>query len=133
LADDVRNLLGQLGQPDFPYREFRQDAEEGGYWPVFRVVIGHPLLAHLPGARLRPHRGEPAPAPAPVAAGAMPRAAEEGGAFMPPPAAAAMPAAPAGTSSIFRRYRERAPLVPDQPPPSRDIRGLLRRLSGEPR
>jgi hypothetical protein len=125
LANDVSNLLDQLGQPDFYYREFPEQTEVDapGYWPIFGAIIGDPALAGLPGARqekppLRNHK-KSGPLSVSVAESAdhlTPNTERRVG----------------GPGAIFRHYAEEPPAsAAALSPQGSDIRGLLRRLSDQ--
>lgn len=112
MSDDVTRLLDQLGQPELEYRVFSEKLESASYWPIFRLINGHPALSRLPGARRRSLPNDPAAAvkPAEEWSGADRRLG--------------------GPGKMFRHYGEQsAPEEPKPDAPSNDIRGLLRRLS----
>lgn len=118
MTDDVHNLLNQLGQPTFDYREFGGTEGPAGYWPIFRTVIGHPNLAHLPGSRHSPFNEHGRAAP-PEDTNRPDLSPEEQPAFV--------ERRLGGPGAIFRRYRSDAPAAADAS--ENDVRGLLRRLS----
>lgn len=110
MRDDVKNLLQQIGQPEFRYREFDdgRQSERYGYWPLFEAVSLHPAVARREWVRDR--RGS-----------ARPASPDEG-------------TVPAG-GTLFSAYAAPRPIAPPpKPAPQQgkdDIRGILRRLSDE--
>lgn len=113
MSDDVSRLLSQLGQPELEYREFTEKGETPSYWPIFRLVNGHPALSHLPGARRRSIPTDPAAAAQPTAETWTGNERRVG-----------------GPGTLFRRYADHpAPTEAKPDESSNDIRGLLRRLS----
>lgn len=118
MAEDVHNLLKQLGQPTFDYREFGDMEDAAGYWPIFRAVVGHPNLSRLPGARRlsSAERGR-----------AVPAEDNRQLSFSPEEKPDFVERRMGGPGAIFRRYRSDAPATADTR--GDDVRGLLRRLS----
>ena len=119
MANDVRNLLAQLAQSDFSYRQFDEGAasEAPGNWPIFRVVTQHPVMKRRAGAAIK---------------FSSTFAVADRGAERPPQASARaddqqQERRVGGPGAMFRRYA--APPTAKQQPA--DVRSLLRRLSEE--
>jgi len=55
MRDDVKNLLQEIGQPDFPYRDYNgvQHDDRYGYWPLFEAIALHPSIARRGWSRGR--------------------------------------------------------------------------------
>ncbi len=55
MDEDTRNLLQGIGQPDFGYRQFDVETDEGpaSRWPLIGLIAGNPALGVALGT-LRP-------------------------------------------------------------------------------
>jgi hypothetical protein len=46
MRNDVKNLLAEIGQPDFPYRDFNgKPGSDFDYWPLLERIAGDPIVA----------------------------------------------------------------------------------------
>lgn len=61
MRSDVKNLLGQIGQPEFPYREFNEEPGAGAVprWPILQAISSHPAF-RTPERRSAPRTGDTA-------------------------------------------------------------------------
>ncbi|WP_395337352.1 hypothetical protein WBP06_22485 [Novosphingobium sp. BL-8H] len=117
---DARNLLDRLGRSDFAYKEFEDRFTDLELWPILEALLRDPRLQALDPAV--PQKAPPA--------SALPSDRLD--------AAATPTTEPAAEplKSLFSRYEQDASAAPTQSEavsPPKDVRGLLRRLSGEHR
>ncbi|WP_395397229.1 hypothetical protein WBP07_31635 [Novosphingobium sp. BL-8A] len=115
---DARNLLDRLGRSDFAYKEFEDRFTDLELWPIMEALLRDPRLQALDPALRQKAQAVNTPS-------------AERSAPDPTGEPSAEP-----LKALFSRYEQDVspavePEVSPASPPSPNVRGLLRRLSGQ--